>query len=219
MNRSIVLESDKIRANFPATKLSLSQRKMIFSFGINDADYNTQQRIGDIKLECPAYRAWTSVIRRSNSAVYKARQLTYESVSVCDEWSSFMSFRSWWCKSVVDGWHLDKDLIKIGNKEYSPENCVYVPRWLNNFTTTSLSARGSYPIGVTFRKKNSRYRVRCGNPITGKFENVGEFRHADEAHLAWLERKLSIAFLLKNDMDAIDLRIYQTVVGKIKLSV
>lgn len=184
-------------------------RKPLLGAGINDAPYRTQSIIDGKQVVCPAYRAWKSVLTRVYSSKYHARCSTYSCVTVCDDWHSFMSFRVWWIENLVDGWQLDKDILS-DSREYSPETSLFVPAWLNTFTVDSGAARGVYPIGVDFNK--GRFRALCCNPISKKRDHLGRFNSPEEAHLAWLTRKLELALELKPKMDEIDLRIYPRVI-------
>ena len=59
----------------------------------------------------------------------------YEGVSICHRWMSFDNFR----EDILNmenhsrsGWELDKDLLSpIGNKQYSPKTCCFLPREIN----------------------------------------------------------------------------------------
>ena len=179
--------------------------------GLNDAPYLTRPRIDGESVTCPAHRAWRDMLKRAYSNNYHAKYETYKSVSVCEEWHSFMSFRGWWLESQVDGWQVDKDILSDAGV-YSPEKCIFVPAWLNSFTLDSGSARGEYPIGVAFHKCTGKFRAQCCNPMSKKYEHLGLFTTPEEAHLAWLNRKLEIALELKPKMDEIDLRIYPRVI-------
>ena len=186
-------------------------RKLVGGVGVNDAPYCTQHKIDGNNFMCPAYQAWTDMLTRVYSAKYRARQPTYSGVSVCDEWHSFMSFRSWWMENQVDGWQVDKDILSDAGV-YSPEKCIFVPAWLNSFTLDSGSARGEYPIGVAFHKSTGKFRAQCCNPMSKKQEHLGLFETPEEAHEAWLAHKLELALELKPKMDSIDLRIYPRVI-------
>lgn len=196
--------------NCLASNMSLAKRGLVYGVGVNDAPYHTQPIINGKKV-CPAYQAWIGVLARAYDAKFHAKKPTYSGVKVCDEWHSFMSFRKWWLENQVDGWELDKDILSDAGV-YSPETSIFVPAWLNLFTTDSGAARGAYPIGVVFRKDAGRFRARCGNPVSKKFEHLGYFDTPEAAHAAWLNRKLEIALELKPKMDEIDLRIYPRVI-------
>lgn len=98
-----------------------------------------------------------------------------------------MEVQSW------QGKQLDKDLLVKGNKFYSPENCVFVDRVTNSFTIDRGANRGVWPLGVSFDKRDVKFRAQCSNPFTKKNENLGYFTCSDEAHQAWKKRKHELA--------------------------
>lgn len=185
--------------------------KLVHGVGVNDADYVVQPSIGGKQHICPAYRAWKHMLERCYSRKCHTKHKTYIGVVVCDEWRSFMKFREWWLTAHVDGWEIDKDLLS-SDRVYSPLSCVYVPGWLNNFTTDSGSKRGTWPIGVDFHAPSGRFRARCRNPISGKLEHLGLFSTPELASNEWMNRKLELALELKQNIDEIDPRIYPRVV-------
>jgi hypothetical protein len=185
--------------------------RLVFGFGVNDADYVIERAVNGKSVKCKAFETWKHIIERCHSEKSLKKWPTYIGVTVCEEWRSFMSFREWWLENHVDGWQIDKDLL-TDNRQYSPDNCIYVPSWLNNFTTGCDAARGEFPIGVDYHKGSSSFRSRCSNPANGKREEVAGFKTPEAAHLAWRARKLEYAAQMKNEMDAIDARIYPRVV-------
>lgn len=189
--------------------------RLIHGFGVNDSNYVTYPTIDGVRKKCKAYESWVNMISRAYSKSYHDKFPTYIGVSVCQEWKSFMKFREWWLANYVDGWELDKDILSSG-RIYSPETCIYVPRWLNGFLCGSDASRGESPIGVRYEKSRGLFRAECSNPINGCTEFIGRFRSKDEAHAAWVSRKISIASGLKNKMDSIDTRVYELVIKKIK---
>ena len=205
-----------IEANYPATATSIAKRKPRYGVGINDAHYATQPRVNDKQIKDPAYRAWVNMLERAYDPKFHVTNPTYVGVTVCKEWHSFHAFRAWWLANHRDGFSLDKDLLVAGNREYGPDVCIYVPRWLNSFTADCGASRGEFQIGVSFCNQTGRYRSRCCNPITGKQHKLGSFTTPEAAHDAWLRYKLALADQLKPQMDAIDQRIYPNVVTIIK---
>lgn len=174
--------------------------------GINDADYavTTHETVSYVNGKpkhkqiwvCPFYRLWKSMLERSYSEKVKANNPTYKDCIVCDEWLTFSSFRDWVEQQDWEGKHLDKDLLVPGNKVYSPETCVFVSRQVNTFLTDCGAARGEYKIGVCWDKSSRKFQSRCNNPFTGKQEHLGLFTCEQEAHEAWLAKKLEFAIAL-----------------------
>lgn len=185
--------------------------RLVYGFGVNDANYAVNPLIGGRRVMCKAYDAWTDLIRRCYSEKHQKKRPTYIGVTVCDEWRSFMAFREWWIENHVDGWQIDKDLLTDNNK-YSPDSCIYVPAWLNSFTIGCEAARGEWPIGVSHEISSGLFEANCNNPETGRKVRIGRFKTPEAAHLAWRARKLEYAAQMKNEMDAIDARIYPRVV-------
>jgi hypothetical protein len=200
-----------LEENTELSRRSESQRGLVRGLGVNDSHYCSHTIIDGVKVVCPAYHAWERMLERSYSDKYHAKRPTYSGVTVCDEWKNFCAFRAWWIKNQVDGWQIDKDLLSDSGA-YSPEVCVFVPAWLNSFTTDCGASRGEWPIGVCYKKGVGRFRALCGNPISKKQDHLGYFNTPEKAHLAWLTRKLELALELKPKMDSIDPRIYPRVV-------
>lgn len=184
--------------------------KLICGIGVNDSETSVSCVIDGKLVMVAPYAAWRTMIQRCYSLWYQKRNPTYVGVSVCDEWRSFSAFKSWFDLHYVDGWDLDKDLLS-SSRIYSPEACIYVPHWLNVFTTNSASTRGDLPLGVSYSEICGKFVSRCRHPM-GKREHLGHFASKNSAHEAWKARKLEIAEELKGEMDDIDARIYPRVV-------
>jgi hypothetical protein len=99
-------------------------------------------------------------------------------------------------KQDWEGLQLDKDLLFEGNKIYSAETCVFVTKAINTFTTDRGNDRGEWLIGVDWHKRVGKFKSQCRNPFTKKGEYLGYFACEQQAHKAWLKRKLELAHLL-----------------------
>ena len=205
-----------IEANHPANAKSISKRKPRYGIGVNDASYVTTPLVDGARLMDPAYRAWAGILTRAYDQEFHAVNQTYIGVTVCEEWHSFRTFREWWLNNHREDCQLDKDLLAPGNREYSPDACIYIPSWLNKLTTDCGASRGEFPIGVSFCNQTGKYRSHCSNPIAGKDYSLGYFTTPEAAHSAWLRYKLELAYRLKPEMDAIDRHIYPNVVKIIR---
>ena len=172
--------------------------KLVYGVGINDADYTVKiHEVVDGKRKivwtCPYYRKWNEMLRRCYSEKELEKHPTYRGCSVCNEWLLFSNFKSWMEQRECEGRHLDKDFLIENNKIYSPSTCVFVPQKVNNFITTSGKTRGEYPLGVSLVKdsKKNPYGSRCMNG-SGDQIYLGIFSTPEQAHQAWLKKKLEV---------------------------
>lgn len=208
--------SEYLKENYPANNYSVSFRKPLFGIGINDVNYRISPRIEGKQLKCYAYQTWVGMLERVYDEKQRKDYPTYGDVVVCEEWLTFSNFREWFIENHIDNYQIDKDLLVIGNKIYSPDTCIYTPSWLNSFTIDVGSRRGNYKIGVSWDSTKQKFLSRCSHPKTKIQSTLGRFDNEEQAYLAWLNRKLEIALELKYEMDTIDLRIYPNVVEIIK---
>ena len=178
-------------------------KKTVFGVVVNDADYVVQQfetigyLDGKIKQKlvwfCPYYRSWKNMLDRCYSAKKHERNPAYKGCTVSKEWLTFSVFKAWMSTQDWEGKHLDKDLLFQGNKIYGADTCVFVTRAVNNFTLDRGAARGEFLIGVFWHKQSKKFQSKCNNPFTKKLEHLGLFTSEQEAHEAWLKRKLELA--------------------------
>lgn len=201
--------SDYIRRTNPSSLMSLSRRKLSFGIGINDADYTVSPTINGVKVSCPAYVSWRNMLMRVFSEAYQKKQPTYRGCSICDDWLSFMAYRTWWCENYKQDFHLDKDFIKPGNKHYSPDNCVFIPQWLSVIISGHDAKRGKHPIGVIFDKRYNLFTARIGNGERSGKRFIGSFKTREAAAAAYEGAKLSLLYDLKAEIDLLDTRLYK----------
>ena len=184
----------------------LGAPRLVHGVGINDADYEVTRYeyvIVDGRKKqkriwiCPYYQTWKGMLGRCYSTKYQDTRPTYKGCSVSEEWLTFSNFRAWMEKQDWEGMQLDKDLLFEGNKVYSAETCVFITREVNSFTTDCGASRGEWSIGVCWDKVAGKFRSSCRNPLTKKQETLGYFICEEEAHQAWLKRKLELAHELE----------------------
>ncbi len=175
----------------PATKSSTGHRKPIFGLGINDAWYMTQSKNASNGVRiCPYYKVWKSMMARSYSSKTQLRQPTYKGCSVAKEWLTFSVFRAWMEKQDWKGLDLDKDILIVGNKEYSPKACIFINRKINKLLNENLARRGDLPQGVSFNREKGKYQSCCS--IRGKNRRLGFFASIPDAEIAYLEFKSNL---------------------------
>lgn len=200
----------------------METRKLVCGVGNNNADYVVQRKetVGYVDGKrkqkqvwtCPYYRIWASMIDRCYSDKTQNKNPTYRGCSVSEEWLTFSVFKGWMEKQNWEGRHLDKDLLFEGNKIYSADTCVFVTQAVNNFTLDSGAARGEGLIGACWNQVRGKFKSRCRNPFTRKTEFLGYFDCEQEAHEAWLKRKLELAHLLAAEQE--DARVAEALINR-----
>ena len=179
-----------------------SKAKLVCGVGINDANYITEKRAmvdgRNVRVwACPYVEKWRRVLKRCYSKKEQQRKPLYRGCTVCDDWLTFSNFKKWMVEQDWEGRQLDKDFLVEGNKVYSPSTCVFLPQKLNKFIILHNSARGDYPIGVSFQHKSSDMKndlkkpYRCSiNNMRGNPIYLGVYSDPMEAHNVLLEYKL-----------------------------
>lgn len=195
--------------------------KRIYGVGINDSGYVVKKwqtvsmtdgkRNRKLIWACPYYETWKTMLSRCYSEKMQERCPTYKGCTVCDEWLRFTKFKAWMEQQEWEGKQLDKDLLIVGNKVYSPETCVFVDRVVNAFIVDSKASRGDWPIGVSL-SKSGKFKSYCCNWTTGKMDYLGLFSCPVKAHNTWLSHKLKLAKLLAAEQN--DLRVANALISR-----
>lgn len=158
-----------------------------------------------------AYDVWYDMIFRCYSPIARRTHPTYRDCSVCDEWLILSNFVSWHNDNYVSGYSIDKDIIKIGNKEYSPESCCYVPKIINSMTARTNMAVSNSLTGASFNSGRDAWQSGCRNPLTKKNEYLGLFSSEVLAHKAWAKRKSEIAIEVCESIPTLDKKIVDAI--------
>ena len=168
---------------------------LVHGVGINDRKYPSVVK-GKAKKE---YQLWVGMIGRGCSQKVKSKYPAYKDCSVSENFKNYSYFYEW-CYSQIgfglDGWHLDKDIIRHNNKVYSEDVCVFVPHQINPFFEASGASRGDYPIGVSFEKARGKYEAYCR--ANGKKHGLGRFASPELAHDAYKDFKEKLCKELAN---------------------
>lgn len=160
----------------------------------------------------PSYEAWVNMIYRCYSSRLHDRRPGYKETQVCDEWKLYSNFKKWWHEHSINGWDLDKDLINGSLKIYSPETCIYIPRWVNTFLRVK-PAHKDLPIGCSFHKASGKYRAVIN--IESKLVHLGLFDNPIQAHYAWKAKKLEYLESRKDEINRIDGRLFGAMIAKV----
>ena len=138
-------------------------------------------------VQTKEYELWKSMLRRCCSDTYKKKNPTYIGCEVSDNFKSYEYFYEWCHKQIGfgnEGWQLDKDLLVKGNKVYSENTCVFLPKEINVALTKSTASRGEHLIGVYWHKRNKAF-VAMVNKNKGTQEHLGYFKTEIEAFNAY----------------------------------
>lgn len=163
------------------------KNRLTFGIGINDAGYPIK--------DCPFFRTWKNMLKRCYSgsgASYHKAHPTYKGCSVSEEWLTFSVFREWMCEQ---DWHdkcLDKDLLLLGNKVYSPSTCCFISQRVNKFLSGEKTSGSGLPVGVSIDTKTGKYRAQIRN-LGGARTFLGLYTSVEQANRAYLTSKHHIA--------------------------
>jgi hypothetical protein len=163
----------------PASKKSLWLRRLIYNVATNDAWYQVKPVIEGKQYTCPFYKRWLGVLERCYSTKWHESSPTYKGCTICEEWLTFSNFRSWMVEQDWQDKQLDKDIIKSGNKIYSPETCIFITSQINSLLNDCGKARGNHPKGVVFSNGHGRFKSTCY--VNGKPNHLGYFDTSKKA--------------------------------------
>ena len=164
---------------------------MVLNIGI----YNSNEAIsGNIY-----YTKWKSMLVRCYDTNYHKRQPSYIGVTVCPEWLTYSNFKSWMVEQEFKGLQLDKDLLGLDSRIYSPDTCCFIPSILNTLIQKTLPPKANY---------GGKYRVQI--KINSKTTHVGIYNTLSEAQVAYNIAKASklLEFINTGLPDHIETAIY-----------
>lgn len=185
--------------------------KLFYGVGFNDRTRPTS--INNKKLK--EYSTWHSMLLRCYCPVNFSKQPTYIDCNVSDNFKSYAYFYDWCQKQIGFGEHkfeLDKDILKKGNKIYSEDLCVFVPKEVNILLEKSDAARGVNPIGVSFCKDRGLFQVAIKK--SGKRIGLGRYNCPKFAFNVYKKAKEDhIKCVAKKWKDHIDPRVYDALMN------
>lgn len=161
------------------------------------------------------YKLWVNIIYRCFSEDFLRKEPSYRGCGICKEWLDFQKFARFYDSVVYkeDGWHLDKDILVKGNKEYAPDKCAFVPPEINKLFVGRRLYRGSTPPGVFYDPRRKRYKATMHDG-TGKTKNLGRYHTAREAFDAYKAAKEGrIRAVAEKYKDRISPDLYQAMIN------
>ena len=162
-------------------------------------------------VETKEYMLWKDMLKRCYNDSFKKKNPTYEDCEVSDNFKSYEYFYEWCHKQIGfdnEGWQLDKDLLIKGNKVYSEDSCVFVPKDINLLLIKRTASRGEHLIGVYWSNTNKAFVAQV-RKNKGKRDYLGSFNTEIEAFKAYKKAKESFIKEQANKWkDNIDPRAY-----------
>lgn len=185
--------------------------KLIYGIGFNDKTCGSKRDGKPFK----EYHMWHHMLYRCTEK-FQNEYTTYVDVTCSENFKSYSYFYKWCQTQVGFGnidengkrWHLDKDLLFKGNKLYSEDTCVFIPRRLNILLTKCNKARGSECVGV-YKDKLGGFVSTCRDGGERQ-AYLGRYATEQEAFHAYKTFKENLIVGLANDFKhCIDKRAYQ----------
>lgn len=117
----------------------------------------------------------------------------------------FQDYTNWAVDQIGYGkdFHLDKDILKRGNKVYNRDTCVFVTLELNSVILQSNVQRGDFPIGVSRMKKKFAAHCKKGGKVKREYLGVHDTPElAFQAYKVYKESRIkSLAIKWKSLID------------------
>jgi hypothetical protein len=147
---------------------------------------------------------WSALLNRCNEGGSLQRDFPAY-VGCINKFKDFNSFTEWHRLQKgysIKNYELDKDLLEYGNKIYSEDKCLLLPKELNLFFGNHTRARGIYPQGLDMNYSNpGKYRAQIR--VCGESYHIGYFLNIENAKAAYAEEKTKHARMLADRYEGI----------------
>ena len=168
-------EFDSRPSGVMANSFSIASR-LKFDRGFYDSPIKTKNN--------PLYPFWASMFQRCYSSNLHKRLPTYKDCTADRKWWLYSSFEKWALhQGDITGKNLDKDLLKLGNKVYSEDNCLFISHKINTLFQESTLGRGKYLTGVHWSKQKKKFTAVIKRH--GKAEHLGFFDTEIQARIVY----------------------------------
>lgn len=167
--------------------------KLVFGIGANDYEGVVMVNGKPIK----SYYVWVLMLQRCYDSKFKDKNPAYIGCTVSEEWHKFSTFKTWFDENYRFDLEergielaLDKDLLGVEKKIYSPETCIFIPKRINLFMTNKKGTNKSGHIGVSWYKKLNKWKAQINDFDTGKPKHLGYFTDIEEASQAYVNARV-----------------------------
>ena len=127
------------------------------------------------------YQAWKDMLKRCYSEKFLSKNKSYLGCSVSEDFLNFQVFAEWYTKqkNYGKGYHLDKDLLIKGNREYSKNACSLLPAEINSAINIKSDCVGKDLPKCVQNTPSGRYVVRVRGLKGGSY--VGTYDELEDA--------------------------------------
>lgn len=149
------------------------------------------------------YDHWRRMLQRSYDPEWFAKHPTYERCEVNPKWWNYQHFALYYheCTYKSSTSDLDKDLLVMGNKEYGPDTCVFIPEKINK----AIVIRGAV---ARWHNRDKVYESNCNGVYIGRSQDP--LRYVEQ----WLDLKHNhIKALTESCIDILDPRAYDALIN------
>ena len=144
---------------------------------------------------------WYGMLQRCYDPEFHKRESTYKDCTVEDYLLNFQNMGEWiennYYEIPGEQMCLDKDILCKGNKIYSRDTCIFVPKRINSLFAKRDNDRGKNPIGVG-PTSSGKYRAYCCDE-NGKYKHLGSYSSEEEAFQVYKNYKEN---LIKRTIDS-----------------
>ena len=116
-------------------------------------------------------------------------------VTICEEWLDFANFNEWFGENyyTVNNEIMDlcRNLLNQDNDDFSPDECVFIPRRIMQLITPKNLGKSELPRGVGYRECSNTYYSTCYKTVNGKptTKRCYGFKTAEEAFAQYKKDK------------------------------
>lgn len=162
------------------------------------------------KTHIVLYKIWAGMKNRCKPSRWIIKP-SYEGCELDYRWNDFQIFAEDYTNMIGYGLpnrQLDKDILFKGNKLYSPDTCVLVPKYINTLLTHNKSTKNQCCIGVKYIA-GRKHPYLANIHLYGKYTYLGQYDTIDEAFDAYKKVKENhIKEVANKHKSEIDIRVY-----------
>ena len=158
--------------------------------------YPVTEIVNGRRQQKKAYRDYVNMFNRcyGDRTVYPS----YEDATVCEEWHTFSVFKKWHDGRFIEDHALDKDLLVVGNREYGPHACCFIPNDINALVKP-VPERDIMP-GVNRNKATGLFVATVNGDCVGRYVTYEQARASYlQAKAKHIESKLPLTVERANE--------------------